>query len=172
MQADVVRLSEAHIASFRDCLDAVARERCYLALHEAPALEAVRNFVLGGIASGATAFVAVEVERVVGWCDIHAAFPHALRHRGSLGMGVLPGFRGRGIGRRLLAASLDDARVKGLSRIELEVRADNDAAIAFYESAGFVREGLRRQAMRFDDGFHDSIDMALLLEPGNPSRPS
>ena len=159
----VTRLAEVHIPSYRDCLDAVARERRYIALHEAPPLEAVRAFVLGGMAGGAIQFVALDDERVVGWCDVHPALPHAMRHRGRLGMGLRSEHRGRGLGRQLLDACIADARVRGLTRIELEVRADNAPAIGLYERAGFVSEGRRKRAMRFGEEYFDSLEMALML---------
>jgi RimJ/RimL family protein N-acetyltransferase len=52
---------------------------------------------------------------------------------------------GRGCGKRLLAAALDQAdRWLNLRRLELNVWADNAAAIALYEQFGFEREGLYR----------------------------
>lgn len=50
--------------------------------------------------------------------------------------------RGRGIGRALLADLIAGA---GGRRMVLEVRVDNDPAIALYTSAGFRRMGLRRK---------------------------
>ena len=47
------------------------------------------DVVLQNIASGATHFVAREGSRVVGWCDILPESAPAVRHCGSLEMGVL-----------------------------------------------------------------------------------
>jgi ribosomal-protein-alanine N-acetyltransferase len=52
---------------------------------------------------------------------------------------VAPEFRGRGTGRRLLAAFLDAEHGEAV----LEVRASNAPAIALYRSAGFVVAGCR-----------------------------
>ena len=43
-------------------------------------------------------------------------------HNGVLGMGLLPPFRGRGIGKRLIAQALGAAKAFGLQRVELTVR--------------------------------------------------
>jgi ribosomal-protein-alanine acetyltransferase len=50
---------------------------------------------------------------------------------------VVPHHRGKGLGRTLLRALLDEARNRGAGDIFLEVRADNPAAISLYESEGF-----------------------------------
>jgi ribosomal-protein-alanine acetyltransferase len=52
---------------------------------------------------------------------------------------VLPAYRGRGIARALLAATLGRLRRRGLRSVWLMVRPDNTGAIALYRRAGFVR---------------------------------
>lgn len=59
-------------------------------------------------------------------------------------IGVDPAYQGKGIGRKLLADLLDNAR----GAVFLEVRTDNVAAIALYESVGFVQVGLRKRYYR------------------------
>lgn len=46
---------------------------------------------------------------------------------------------GQGLGRSLLAAAENTARDQGCGRLRLEVRADNRAAQALYEKAGYSR---------------------------------
>jgi len=86
------------------------------------------------------------------------------RHCGHLGLGLLPEWRGRGVGRRLIERTLDAARAFPLSRVELAVRADNEGAIALYRRVGFAEEGRRRRAVRVDGIYYDDIMMALLLD--------
>ncbi|MGE5814279.1 MAG: ribosomal protein S18-alanine N-acetyltransferase [Acidobacteriota bacterium] len=57
---------------------------------------------------------------------------------------VRPEFRGKGIGRQLLAFLLNEARGHGARRAMLEVRASNTAAIALYSSFGFTTEAIRK----------------------------
>lgn len=56
---------------------------------------------------------------------------------------VEPGARGRGLGRRLVDDSATAARERGASRIFLEVRDGNAAAIGLYRAAGFNIVGRR-----------------------------
>ena len=58
-------------------------------------------------------------------------------------LAVLPGQRGRGIGRALLATAEAQARTEGCCKLTLEVQDDNIPARRLYESFGFrdVRYG-------------------------------
>ena len=162
MTVNVVPIAAEHIEGYHCALDIVARERRYLTLHEAFPLRQTREFVLGLMAKGDPMFVALANGEVAGWCDIQRhPFP-AHAHRGTLGMGVVPEYRGRGIGKRLLHQTLKQAFANGFIRVELNVRADNLRAIRLYEKLGFVREGLLRDAVFVDGEFHDAIAMALI----------
>jgi RimJ/RimL family protein N-acetyltransferase len=164
MSVTVVPIAETHVESFHACLDSVAREEKYLAQVAALPLPQVQAFVREGIASGAAQFVAVDGSTVVGWCDIFPGWAHAVQHCGSLGMGLLPAYRGRGIGRELLSSCLRKALTNGVTRVELEARADNLQALKLYEHMGFVQEAVKRNGMRFHGKYYDSVQMSLLLE--------
>jgi ribosomal protein S18 acetylase RimI-like enzyme len=158
---EIVPIERRHVAGFREVLDAVARERRWLAMLEAPSLARVRRFVSNGLANGMVQRVALDDGRVVGWCDVNPKTHVTLRHSGVLGMGVAATHRGRGIGSRLLATTLEAAVPRGLTRIELIVRADNTAAIALYERHGFEPEGRLRDYLIVDGVSHDALLMAL-----------
>ncbi len=71
-----------------------------------------------------------------------------------LTLAVSPAARRRGLGRKLVARFLYQARLRGADRAFLEVSASNSAAIALYESAGFERAGQRRGYYRTPAGEH------------------
>jgi GNAT superfamily N-acetyltransferase len=52
------------------------------------------------------------------------------------GFGVVPAWRRRGLGRRLMSALLERARASGLRQLSLEVLSENTAARRLYEGAG------------------------------------
>jgi RimJ/RimL family protein N-acetyltransferase len=158
----IAAVAPEHVEGLHRAIDIVARERKYLTLFEAFPLPETREFVRDLISKGGLQFVALARGGVVGWCDIRRhPFPsHA--HRGALGMGLLPAYRGRGLGRTLLDATLAQAFRSGFVRVELDVRADNARAIALYDRVGFVREGLVRAAVRVDGKYYDAIAMAIV----------
>jgi RimJ/RimL family protein N-acetyltransferase len=132
-------------------LDVVARERRDLASTEAPSLESTVDFVRELMAGGGVQVVAVnETNTVVGWCDVTRKRWEGVRHVGTLGMGLLPPYRGQGYGRELAEAAIQAARQRGIERIELEVFASNVVAARLYEALGFRREGLKRRFRRLD----------------------
>ena len=162
---EIAPIVPAHTGSFHHTLDVIARERRYLAMLEAPPLENLRSFVQDNINQGHAQFVALSDGEVVGWCDETPKRLPIHRHVGVLGMGVLPAYRGQGIGRRLISRTLDAARAFGLTRVELTVREDNPGAIALYQKVGFLAEGVQRNAFKVDGGYHNLILMAVLF-PG------
>ena len=101
---------------------------------------------------------------VVGWCDvIRKPFP-GFEHSGTLGMGLLPAYRGRGLGARLIAATLEAVAPLGITRVELDVFSTNARAIALYEKSGFTREGVKRGARSLDGLTEDIVCMARIEE--------
>lgn len=82
-------------------------------------------------------------------------------HIGTLSICITQGWRDAGLGTELVRAALDWARERGLAKVALGVFPDNARAIAVYEHAGFVREGLRRRQYRLGpDSYRDEVLMA------------
>lgn len=54
---------------------------------------------------------------------------------------VAPGIHGRGIGRALTAALIEDARTAGIEVLTLDARGDNERALGLYASLGFTEYG-------------------------------
>lgn len=102
------------------------------------------------------------------------------RHIGSTGLhginpvhrhctfGLLIGDRtawGKGYGTETTRLMVDYAfRKLNLNRVELHVFSYNTRAIAVYEKAGFVREGVLRQYQYHDGAYHDDIVMSVIRD--------
>ncbi len=62
-------------------------------------------------------------------------------HRGWINyFAVDPAYQGNGYGKQLMQVVTDKLFALGCPKINLQVRADNAAVIAFYESIGFAQE--------------------------------
>jgi ribosomal protein S18 acetylase RimI-like enzyme len=160
---EIVPITQDHIDGFHRALDFVAREGRYLAFVEGPPLENTRAFVLDHIQRGHPQFVAISAGEVVGWCDVTPKERPIYAHGGVLGIGLLPRFRGQGIGTNLIRSTLAATRTIGLHRVELTVRQNNTRAIELYKKAGFVVEGLQRDAVQIDGLYENIVCMAILL---------
>jgi len=155
-------MTESRIASYHAAFDRVARERRYFPQLKAPPIKDLRAFVRGIIGAKDLQYVALVGESVVGWCDIVRGRHDALRHSGTLAIGVIPEYRRRGIGRELMQRAIASAWKLRISRIQLTVRADNTAAVSLYRRMGFRTEGRHRNAIRIDGKYFDQIAMALV----------
>ncbi|HUQ83076.1 MAG TPA: GNAT family N-acetyltransferase [Gemmatimonadaceae bacterium] len=164
-EISIVPISDEYVEGFHRCVGVVARERKYLALTDSPPIESTRAFVRSVLDGGGVQLVALDGDdNVVGWCDITRPPIEGFRHSGRLGMGLLPEYHGRGLGRRLAEASIDAARANGVERVELEVFASNTRAIRLYERLGFAHEGVRRRARKIDGAYDDNVMMALVFD--------
>jgi len=86
------------------------------------------------------------------------------RHAGIIwGMYVTPGARGRGVGRALLDAAVEQARSWGLEQVQLGVTEAAVAAKRMYESAGFRSWGRQPRALHWQGRFVDEDHMVLDL---------
>ena len=129
-------------------------------------LEQERQLLADVAASGNSVFLVAEADGgIIGVCNCSGGKRKALRHAATLGISVRKSWCGRGVGHTLLLAAIAWARESGvLTRIELQVYADNDRAIRLYRRCGFQPEGLRRRAARrSDEEYVDDVVMALLL---------
>ena len=148
--------TEADVEVVAAMIDAVARERKFLAGTVGFPVDGVRAFLHSVRAAGGVHVVARVGGEVVGWCDVFPSPFEGMRHVGRLGMGVRPEHRSRGVGAALLAGAVERAFAGAIERIELEVFASNTSAIRLYETRGFELEG-RKVAARRLDGVTDDI---------------
>ena len=161
----IVPTGEQYSEGFNKAVDAVARERRYIGFIEGPGLERTRAFVRSILSGAGVQMLAVTPQDVVvGWCDIVRIPMEGFRHVGRLGMGLLPDYRGQGIGTRLAVEAIRAAQSAGIERVELEVFASNERAIALYQRLGFVTEGIKRRARKLDGSYDDNVIMSLFVE--------
>ena len=82
---------------------------------------------------------------------------------GSFRIAIDTRWTGQGYGTEATKLMLDYGfGMLNLHRIQLDVYTINERAIHVYEKLGFQREGVMREAWRFDHGYYDIIIMAIL----------
>lgn len=109
-------------------------------------------------------FCATLDSRVIGNVDVIPRPPRRA-HCAEIGIAVHDAHAGRGVGTALLAAAIACAdQSLGLRRLELQVFADNAAAIALYRKFGFVEEGRSRGYAMRDGVLADALHMARYVE--------
>jgi ribosomal-protein-alanine N-acetyltransferase len=74
---------------------------------------------------------------------------------------VTPERQQSGVGRRLLAALVEQLLAEGASLLQLEARASNRPALALYRALGFVQTGHRPRY--YDDPAEDALLLELRL---------
>lgn len=83
---------------------------------------------------------------------------------GIWGVFVAPAWRGRGLGRAVVAAAVDVARAwPDVDIIQLSVSDHSPEARAIYESLGFVAWGVEPDCLRIDGRGYAEVHMALRL---------
>lgn len=80
-----------------------------------------------------------------------------------IAIAVDPVYRGRGIGKGLMEATMTAFETKRVKEIYLEVRASNTQAIRFYETLGFHRKDLLRSY--YSDGEDGILLKKSIIQP-------
>jgi lactoylglutathione lyase len=100
-------------------------------------------------------FVAISGGRVIGHLQLtETAYPTASEIKN---MAVEAAHRGRGIGRRLIGAAIDEARAQGRSTLVVATAAADVGNLRFYQRAGFRPCAIERDAFSPATGYAPDI---------------
>jgi len=109
--------------------------------------------------------VAESAGEVVGWASLNRFNPRpAYDHVADLSIYVERGWRGRGIGRRLLEGLIELARTHRFHKMVLAAFPTNAAGVALYARMGFRTVGVYREQGRLDGRWADVVVMERLLD--------
>lgn len=106
---------------------------------------------------------AFDGDRLIGHCDIAGRTSVDERHTGLLGIVVVEGYRGTGLGEKMVSTALGQASELGIWAIELEVFATNAPAKHLYEKLGFKTVGIIPKKVLRDGRFIDIVRMYIHL---------
>lgn len=86
------------------------------------------------------------------------------------GLALHPAARGRGIATMAMRSLVEQlVRERGFHRVQLEVYAFNERALAFFASVGFTQEGVRRSAYWREGRWVDGVLFGLVEEDLAPA---
>ena len=114
----------------------------------------------GGIEDKAESALVVEEEgRVCGFIIFSCVLDQACIHN----IAVQPALQGRGLGRALVVAALNEMKRAGAACCLLEVRASNQAARGLYAALRFQLDGVRKNYYPAPGGREDALLMSRQL---------
>ncbi len=114
-------------------------------------------------------FVALEQDKIIGMLNFVGGNRSRDMHDGEFGLSVKKDYFGRGIGSGLMENLMRwGQNNQVIRRMTLFVMHSNKRAINLYKRFGFSIEGVRRKAVRFEDGrVQDLIMMGILKREGS-----
>jgi L-amino acid N-acyltransferase YncA len=153
-------------------LNSVIAEGRYTALAGHWTAEKELAFLQGFLGPRSELFVAEVQEGIVGRQCIEpfVSYTPTMAHVAHLGTYVQAGFRGRGIGRQLAAASFEFARAHGYEKAVIYVLAQNESGLAYYCSLGFEARGTLARQTRIGGVYHDEVFMEMHFDGQVGSR--
>lgn len=110
-------------------------------------------------------FLIAEMDReIVGFITLTGESKPKVAHSGIMSIGVLKKCQGMGIAGKLLDGLISWAEGNGtITKINLFVRIDNEAAINLYKKKGFSIEGTLTRDFRINGEYFDSYLMGLWI---------
>jgi L-amino acid N-acyltransferase YncA len=108
--------------------------------------------------------VASDATDIVGWAAL-SPYSHRPAYTGvaEVSVYVADRARGRGVGRKLLAALVESARGGGLWTLQAGIFPENEASLALHRSLGFRDVGVRERIGRLDGEWRDVVLLELRL---------
>ena len=108
--------------------------------------------------------VAEDNAQVIGWGSLNQFNPReAYRHVVDFSIYVDRAYRGRGVGKVVLARLIELAREHGYHKMVLSAFPTNSGGMALYEQMGFRTVGVYREQGMLDGRWVDTIIMEKLL---------
>jgi phosphinothricin acetyltransferase len=109
-------------------------------------------------------YVAEAEEMIVGWSSLNVYNPRpAYKYVADFSIYIERGWRGKGVGRRLLEHLIEQARALGYHKMMLSAFPFNASGVALYERMGFTRAGVFHEMGQLDGRWVDTLIMEKLL---------
>ena len=108
-------------------------------------------------------FVLEDNKKLVGYVFGNIFTPNRKKHCMNLAIAILQEYTGKGYETKLMNTIEEYGINNGITRLELEVAKTNKVAISLYQKAGFVDEGIKRNAFLVNGKYEDELLMAKII---------
>ncbi len=86
-----------------------------------------------------------------------------LHKRSEIGLWLLPTYWNKGIGTKVVSLSKNIAFIHlKLHRLEAHVAVENELSVHLFKKCGFVKEGVLKEYLLFNEKFHDALIFACV----------
>lgn len=102
-------------------------------------------------------------EEIVSQLFLQRSDKPRLMHVGDVAITVSKNYWGKSIGVHMMQVALAWAKSKNITKIQLQVRTDNERAIKLYEKLGFQIEGTITRALKVGNVYFDDHLMGLIF---------
>lgn len=107
--------------------------------------------------------LAAETEnKLIGYISAQRGRMNRIAHSAYIVVGILKDYRGQGIGTEFFKRLHAWAEEKQITRLELTVICENEAAKHLYTKSGFEIEGIKRKSVCVDGTYLDEYYMAMV----------
>lgn len=107
--------------------------------------------------------VAEADNKLVGYISADKGFVNRIAHSAYIVVGILKEYSNQGIGTEFFRKLDIWAQEKKVTRLELTVVCENEAAKHLYEKSGFVIEGIKRNSVYVDGRYMDEYYMGKIV---------
>ena len=103
--------------------------------------------------------------KIISTFGLHMNMRHHpwVKHMATFGMGILKSHWGTGLAPEIIRTLEAVAKEEGVTRIEAQVRVQNERGVAFYKKMGYEIEGTRRKAALINGEYQDEYFIAKLF---------
>ena len=115
-------------------------------------------------ADNSVILIALAGEKIIARAELDGCPGSRLHHNAKFSISVRKDYWNKKIGTRLMTEIIERARKMNIMNIELEVIADNKAAIALYHKMGFSDVGVIKNYWFANNAYSDAIVMQKCLE--------
>lgn len=126
-------------------------------------IQRIKDVIYKSVHGDNLLLVAENKGELIGYLSAERGRCKRVHHSAHIVAGIRAAYQNHGIGSKLFIGLDNWAKKNHITRLELTVMCQNEAAKHLYEKRGFVVEGVRKQSMIIDGEYIDEYYMSKLF---------